>query len=224
MNAFFAQNRGARNLVAKGTLVNALGGQSVINVRQRHDAPAKRDLLASQVLGITRTIEPLVVSQGGVTGHFKEVDARKLLQRRLQRLGTDGRVRFHDFEFAVTKPASLQQHSIRDADFADVVKWAGQVNQPDVFVVCHDPMRTCLLGDEEFAVPSVEEIIELTIRLGSRTNPAIRAGGVSFNTSALAEAEARALMARESERLGLPVADPIRGGAEFERLVDSCLA
>jgi hypothetical protein len=31
-------------------------------------------------------------------------------------------------------------------------------------------------------------------------------------------------MAAESQRLGLPVADPIRGGEEFERLVDSCLA
>jgi uncharacterized NAD-dependent epimerase/dehydratase family protein len=32
------------------------------------------------------------------------------------------------------------------------------------------------------------------------------------------------LMAAESERLGLPVADPIRGGAAFERLVDECLS
>ena len=28
---------------------------------------------------------------------------------------------------------------------------------------------------------------------------------------------------RESLRLGVPVADPMRGGAEFERLVDACL-
>jgi uncharacterized NAD-dependent epimerase/dehydratase family protein len=81
-----------------------------------------------------------------------------------------------------------------------------------------------MLGDEEFAVPSVDEIIDITLRLGSRTNPAIRAGGVSFNTSELPEGEARQLMAKESARLGLPVADPIRGGAEFERLIDSCLA
>jgi len=31
------------------------------------------------------------------------------------------------------------------------------------------------------------------------------------------------LFARESARLGMPVADPMRGGAEFERLVDACL-
>jgi uncharacterized NAD-dependent epimerase/dehydratase family protein len=116
------------------------------------------------------------------------------------------------------------QGSLLHPVFAGVTLSLLHGSQPDVFVVCHDPARTCLLGDEEFAVPSVEEIIELTIRLGSRTNPAIRAGGVSFNTSSLEEPEARALMARESKRLGLPVADPIRGGEEFERLVDSCLA
>ena len=67
-------------------------------------------------------------------------------------------------------------------------------------------------------------MIDLTIRLGRRTNPAIRCAGVSLNTSKLSEAEARALMAAEQARLGLPVADPIRGGAEFEALVDACLA
>src|SRR3546814_4480264 len=47
-------------------------------------------------------------------------------------------------------------------------------SQPDVFVVCHDPARKVILGMESFALPSIEEVIDLTIRLGSRTNPAIR--------------------------------------------------
>ena len=96
-------------------------------------------------------------------------------------------------------------------------------SQPDAFVVCHDPSRTRLLGDEEFAVPSVEEIIELTIALGRRTNPAIRCGGVSLNTSALDEAEAESLCRSESARLGLPVADPVRGGPALDALIDECL-
>jgi uncharacterized NAD-dependent epimerase/dehydratase family protein len=96
-------------------------------------------------------------------------------------------------------------------------------SQPDVIVVCHDPMRERLLGDEAFPVPSVDEIIDLTLRLGRRTNPAIRIGGVSFNTARLDEAKARDVMAAEAKRLGLPVADPIRGGAEFESLVEACL-
>ena len=96
-------------------------------------------------------------------------------------------------------------------------------SQPDVFVVCHDPSRKCLLGDEAFAVPPVEEIVELTIALGRRTNPAIRCGGVSMNTSTLDEATASELCRAESERLGLPVADPIRGGPQFDQLIAECL-
>jgi uncharacterized NAD-dependent epimerase/dehydratase family protein len=96
-------------------------------------------------------------------------------------------------------------------------------SQPDVFVVCHDPNRTRLLGDEEFAVPPVEEIIELTIALGRRTNSAIRCGGVSLNTSALGDDEAAKLCAAEADRLRLPVADPIRGGPLFDALVEECL-
>ena len=96
-------------------------------------------------------------------------------------------------------------------------------SQPDVFVVCQDPTRERMLGDEAFAVPSVDEMIDITLRLGSRTNAAIRAGGVSLKTGALEEQAARDLMEREAARLGLPVADPMRGGAEFERLVDACV-
>ena len=96
-------------------------------------------------------------------------------------------------------------------------------SQPDRFVVCHQPGRTQMLGSAEFAVPSVEAVIDLTVALGARTNPGIRCVGAAFNTAHLAEVESDALMDRESARLGMPVADPIRGGARFERLVDACL-
>jgi len=97
-------------------------------------------------------------------------------------------------------------------------------SQPDVFVVCHEPGRERVLGHEEFPLPSLAETIDLTLRLGRRTNPAIRCGGISLNTSRLETSAARELLARESLRLGLPAADPIRGGPEFKRLIDSCLA
>ncbi|HBD20524.1 MAG TPA: DUF1611 domain-containing protein [Arenimonas sp.] len=96
-------------------------------------------------------------------------------------------------------------------------------SQPDVIVVCHEPGRTRMLGYPDFEIPAVEEVIDLAIRLGRRTNPGIRCAGLSFNTGALPAEEARRLMAAESQRLGLPVADPMRGGAAFERLVDACL-
>jgi uncharacterized NAD-dependent epimerase/dehydratase family protein len=116
------------------------------------------------------------------------------------------------------------QGSIFNPAYAAVSLGLLHGSQPDVFVVCHDPARTVILGMEDFALPSVEEVIDLTIRLGSRTNPAIRCGGVSLNSSSLGAGEAEALLAAESRRLGLPVADPIRGGAAFAALVDSCLA
>jgi uncharacterized NAD-dependent epimerase/dehydratase family protein len=97
-------------------------------------------------------------------------------------------------------------------------------SQPDIFVVCHEPGRTEVLGAPGYLLPSVDEVIETTLLLGRRTNPAIRCGGLSYNTSALGEAEAEALMAADSARLGLPVADPIRGGPAFDKLIDSCLA
>ena len=81
-----------------------------------------------------------------------------------------------------------------------------------------------MLGSAGFAVPDVKAVIGLTIALGSRTNPAIRCAGASYNTAHLDDAEADALMERESRQLGLPVADPIRGGKRFERLVDACLS
>jgi uncharacterized NAD-dependent epimerase/dehydratase family protein len=97
-------------------------------------------------------------------------------------------------------------------------------SQPDVFVVCHDPSRKHMVGHPEFALPSLPETIDLTLRLGRRTNPAMRCAGISLNTSALDATAARELLARESMQLGLPAADPIRKGPEFQRLVESCLA
>jgi uncharacterized NAD-dependent epimerase/dehydratase family protein len=116
------------------------------------------------------------------------------------------------------------QGSLLHPAFAGVSLSLLHGSQPDVFVVCDDPTRERMLGDEEFAVPSVEEIIDVTMRLGSRTNPAIRCGGISLNTSMLSDLDANAAMERESSRLNLPVADPMRGGEQFEELITSCLA
>lgn len=116
------------------------------------------------------------------------------------------------------------QGSIFNPSYAAVSLGLLHGSQPDVFVVCHDPTRKTILGLEGFDLPTIEEVIDMTVRLGSRTNPAIRCGGVSLNTSSMSEGEAVQLLADESARLGLPVADPVRGGAPFDALVEACLA
>jgi uncharacterized NAD-dependent epimerase/dehydratase family protein len=95
-------------------------------------------------------------------------------------------------------------------------------SQPDVIVVCHDPDRKYLLG-HPFLLPNIAETIDMNLRLGRRTNPAIRCAGISLNSSRLSVSDANKMFAEESARLGLPVADPMRAGAAFERLVDGCL-
>ena len=97
-------------------------------------------------------------------------------------------------------------------------------SQPDVVVVCHAHGRERVLGHPHYLLPSLEETIDLALRLGARTNPAIRCAGISLNTAGMEVAEAQRAMGEIAARLGLPVADPIRGGEAFDQLVDSCLA
>jgi uncharacterized NAD-dependent epimerase/dehydratase family protein len=97
-------------------------------------------------------------------------------------------------------------------------------SQPDLIVVCHEPGRSHMLGYPDYPTPGIAETRDLNLTLGARTNPAIRCAGVSLNTSSLTADAAAELIARETERLGCPVADPMRGGGHFEHLVDACLA
>lgn len=95
-------------------------------------------------------------------------------------------------------------------------------SQPDLFVVCHEPGRTAILGHPAFALPSIEALIDQTVALGRLTNPAIRCAGISLNTGSLDAGAAMAVIAETGQRTGLPVADPIRGGPAFEALLDAC--
>lgn len=95
--------------------------------------------------------------------------------------------------------------------------------QPDVIVMCHEAGRETVHGLPEFPLPSLKEAIDVTLMLARRTNPAVRCGGVSLNTSTLAADQAHAVLERHSAELGLPCADPIRGGARFDELVRACL-
>jgi uncharacterized NAD-dependent epimerase/dehydratase family protein len=96
--------------------------------------------------------------------------------------------------------------------------------QPDVIVMCHEAGRNRVSGREHYAIPSLQEAIDLNLTLARRTNPDVRCAGVTLNTSRVTDAQARALLAGESEKLRLPVADPIRGGRELEQLIEACLA
>ena len=97
-------------------------------------------------------------------------------------------------------------------------------SQPDVIVLCHEVGRDFIMGLDKYPTPSLVEAIDLTLKLGGRTNPRIRCAGVALNTAGLTAADADAALRRCGAETGLPAADPMRGGAQLEHLVDSCLA
>jgi uncharacterized NAD-dependent epimerase/dehydratase family protein len=116
------------------------------------------------------------------------------------------------------------QGSLFHPSYAGVALGLLHGSQPDRFVVCHEPGRNHVLGNAAFPLPSMQQVIEQTIALGRLTNPDIRCAGISLNTAKLDEAQALREFESVEKRLALPVADPIRGGPAFERLLDACMS
>jgi uncharacterized NAD-dependent epimerase/dehydratase family protein len=103
------------------------------------------------------------------------------------------------------------QGSLFHPSFAGVTLGLLHGAQPDAFVVCHEPTRRTMRGVQH-PLPSIADVIDLTIRCGRLTNPAIRCVGISVNTAALDDAEARAMLDGIAATHGLPADDPVRFG------------
>lgn len=111
------------------------------------------------------------------------------------------------------------QGSLFHPSFAGVTLGLLHGAQPDAFVVCHEPTRTRMRGVNH-PLPTIDEVIDLTLRCGRLTNPDIRCIGLAINTAALGEAEARDLLQGIANTHSLPTTDPIRFGVDplVERL------
>jgi uncharacterized NAD-dependent epimerase/dehydratase family protein len=105
------------------------------------------------------------------------------------------------------------QGSLFHPSFAGVTLGLLHGSQPDAFVVCHEPTRKTMRGVSH-ALPTIQEVIDLTIACGKLTNPAIRCVGIAVNTEALDEAAAKVFLEKAASEHGLPATDPIRFGAE----------
>jgi uncharacterized NAD-dependent epimerase/dehydratase family protein len=124
-----------------------------------------------------------------------------------------------------------------DADHWDLIEGQGSLfhvsysgvtlalihgGQPDALVICHEPTRKHMRGLPEYTLPSIEAVRDMALALARVANPACVAVGVSINTQAMSEAEAKAYLAEVEQRTGLPATDPFRFGAG--KLVDAMLA
>ena len=118
-------------------------------------------------------------------------------------------------------PAAAEDHwdvvegqgSLFHPSFAGVTVGLLHGAQPDAFVVCHEPTRTTM-RNVDTALPTINQVIDLTCALGALVNPAIRCVGVAINTQHLSEDSALALLAETAADLYLPVTDPVRFGVD----------
>lgn len=116
-------------------------------------------------------------------------------------------------------PASAHHHwdivegqgSLFHPAFAGVSLGLLHGTQPDAFVVCHEPTRRNMVG-VDIPMPSLEDVIDVTLSAGRAINPAIQCVGVSINTQNLSPAESEQITKETSDRLSLPATDPIRSG------------
>ena len=114
------------------------------------------------------------------------------------------------------------QGSLFHASYAGVTLGLIHGAQPDALVMCHEPSRKHMRGLPGYRLPELAPCIERNVEAAQLTNPAVRCVGVSVNTAAMEASAARDYLRQTADELGLPCADPLRGG--IGALVDHLLA
>lgn len=111
------------------------------------------------------------------------------------------------------------QGSLFHASYSGVTLALIHGGAPDALILCHEPTRTHMRGLPDYALPSLELLRDTALTLARFVNPACQVVGVSVNTSALQDADAKSILLEIENRLALPTVDPFRYGAD--RLVDA---
>lgn len=114
------------------------------------------------------------------------------------------------------------QGSLFHPAYAGVTLGLVHGSQPDAMVLCHDPHRTHIFAAPTFPTPSLKVAIEHYLQAARLTNPNARMVGISFNTSALSDAERSQLFADTEKELGLPCFDPMK--TPLDAVVDRILS
>ncbi|MGE6696378.1 N-acetyltransferase DgcN [Hyphomonas sp. NPDC076900] len=85
-------------------------------------------------------------------------------------------------------------------------------SQPDALVVCHEPVRSHLLG-LDYKVPDLRTCIDYNVSAARLTNPEARAVGISINTSRMDRSDIEATVKAIEDETGLACCDPLLHGA-----------
>ncbi|NMG40261.1 DUF1611 domain-containing protein [Chelativorans sp. ZYF759] len=105
------------------------------------------------------------------------------------------------------------QGSLFHPSFSGVTMALIHGGRPDALVLCHEPTRTHMRGLPHYKLPTLEALRDLSLETARIVNPDVRVTGVSVNTAAMSEDEAKAYLTKVEDRMGLPTVDPYRHGA-----------
>ena len=106
------------------------------------------------------------------------------------------------------------QGSLFNPSFAGVSLGLLHGAQADALVLCHEVNRPHIRHLPHCKMPSITATIEANLAAARLTNPKAQLAGISLNTSALDEREAKNLCATWQEEFNVPVTDPVRFGID----------
>ncbi|KXF83113.1 N-acetyltransferase DgcN [Enterovibrio coralii] len=104
------------------------------------------------------------------------------------------------------------QGSLLNPAFSGVTMGLLHGAQPDALVLCHEVGRDHMRHLPHVEMPSLDDIMSLSLTMATLTNPNPRFVGIAVNTSKLDDAEALTYLNRLSEQYKLPATDPVRYG------------
>ena len=111
------------------------------------------------------------------------------------------------------------QGSLFHASYSGVTLALIHGGAPDALILCHEPTREHMRGLPGYALPSLEALRDMALSLAQVVNPECKVVGISVNTAALSEEEAKTYLADVETKMGLPTVDPFRDSAD--RLADA---
>jgi uncharacterized NAD-dependent epimerase/dehydratase family protein len=102
------------------------------------------------------------------------------------------------------------QGSLFHPAYAGVTTGLIHGSQPDVLILCHDPLRTQLRWVDGYPTPTLEAAAALNLMVARLTNPGVRLAGISLNTSAMSPQQRQQILDETSQRMQLPAFDPLK--------------
>ena len=106
------------------------------------------------------------------------------------------------------------QGSLYNPSFAGVSTALLHGSQADLLVMCHEAGRNNIKDLEGYSIPSIEECLELNLRIASLTNPTVKLAGISLNTRNLNRVDANKKMMELQQQFGVPCFDPVATGTD----------